>query len=202
MSTGSQDAATEGAEEAKAATRRAAFDARKAAHAEGRAERAAAAAEMLLAALGPPDPGTVVAGYRAIRTEIDPTPAMDALHAAGCRLSVPVIEGAGLPLTFRAWSPGCAEVEGPFGALVPAEGDWLVPRILIVPLVAFDSAGFRLGYGGGFYDRTLERLRASDPATCAVGYAYAAQELPALPLEPTDQRLDLVVTEEGVRAPR
>ncbi|MEL6576003.1 MAG: 5-formyltetrahydrofolate cyclo-ligase [Pseudomonadota bacterium] len=186
----------------KKAARRAAYDARKAAHSVDPAGKAAAAADALLAALGVLAGGTVVAGYRPIRTEIDPSPAMVALHEAGCRLAVPVIEGEGKPLSFRAWAPGCREVEGPFGAVVPAEGDWLTPQVLIVPLVAFDSAGYRLGYGGGFYDRTLERLRAQDPDTRAIGFAYAAQELSALPLEPTDQQLDKVITELGVRAPR
>ncbi|MEM7498209.1 MAG: 5-formyltetrahydrofolate cyclo-ligase [Pseudomonadota bacterium] len=190
------------ADQLKKATRRAAYDARRAAHADVPEGKAAVARDALLAHLGPLAPGTVVAGYRPIRTEIDPTPAMVALHEAGARLSVPVIEGTGLPLSFRAWAPGCREVEGPFGAVVPAEGDWLQPTILIVPLVAFDAAGYRLGYGGGFYDRTLERLRAAEPATRAIGFAYAAQELAALPLEPTDQRLDAVITEEGRRAPR
>jgi 5-formyltetrahydrofolate cyclo-ligase len=125
---------------------------------------------------------------------------MGALHAAGARVAVPVIAGAGLPLRFALWEPGCALVEGPFRALVPARVEWMVPEILIVPLVAFDVGGGRLGYGGGFYDRTLEGLRAARP-TLAVGFAYAAQETDALPLEPTDQRLDLIVTENGVLTP-
>jgi 5-formyltetrahydrofolate cyclo-ligase len=85
-------------------------------------------------------------------------------------------------------------VAGPFGALIPEAGDDVVPEVLIVPLVAFDRAGNRLGYGGGFYDRTLEGLRAARP-TFAIGFAYAAQEAEALPLEPTDQPLDAIVTE-------
>jgi 5-formyltetrahydrofolate cyclo-ligase len=85
---------------------------------------------------------------------------------------------------------------GPFGILVPATGAWLVPALLLVPLLAFDAAGWRLGYGGGFYDRTLAALRARAP-TLAVGFAYAAQEVPEVPREPFDQRLDAVVTEAG-----
>ena len=77
--------------------------------------------------------------------------------------------------------------------------DFIEPEILIVPLVAFDRAGGRLGYGGGFYDRTLELLRSRRP-TRAIGFAYAAQEAEALPLEPTDQPLDMVVTEAEVIA--
>ncbi len=87
-------------------------------------------------------------------------------------------------------------VEGPFGAAVPASSEEVEPQVLIVPLVAFDSRGRRLGYGGGFYDRTLERLRSARP-TWAVGFAYAAQESESLPEESTDQPLDAVVTEVG-----
>lgn len=88
-------------------------------------------------------------------------------------------------------------VEGPFGARVPAQPHFFEPEIVIVPLVAFDRRGGRLGYGGGFYDRTLQKLRQKR-ATLAVGFAYAAQEADDLPLEPTDQRLDLVITEETI----
>jgi 5-formyltetrahydrofolate cyclo-ligase len=133
-----------------------------------------------------------------MRAEIDPLAAM-AAHAGP--VAVPVIEGMGLPLRFRAWHPAAPMVRGRFGALVPETGDWITPEVLIVPLVAFDRAGNRLGYGGGFYDRTLEALRARGPVT-AIGYAYAAQETDALPLEPTDQRLDLIVTETGIIRPR
>ncbi len=183
----------------KARARIAAFAARKAAHEEA-ATKVPAATAHLLAAL--PDPSRrVIAAYLAIRTEIDPLAAMRHLHAAGARLCVPVIEGAGLPLRFREWVPDGPLVAGPFGAKIPAAGDWLVPDTLIVPLVAFDRRLNRLGYGGGFYDRTLEGLRRDAP-TRAIGFAYAAQELPNLPLEPTDQRLDGVITENGSVAPK
>ena len=142
----------------------------------------------------------VISGFRPIRTEIDVTPLMQALHAAGHRLCVPVIEGKGLPLKFREWAPGAEMVEGAFGALVPASGDWLEPQLLIAPLLAFDTAGWRLGYGGGFYDRTLEALRAKR-RTLAVGFAYAAQQVEDVPREPTDQRLDAIVTENGLIRP-
>ena len=88
-------------------------------------------------------------------------------------------------------------VPGPFGAMTPERPEFMAPEILIVPLVAFDRRGGRLGYGGGFYDRTMEQLRARR-ATLAIGFAYAAQEADALPLEPTDQPLDMIVTEAGV----
>jgi 5-formyltetrahydrofolate cyclo-ligase len=88
-------------------------------------------------------------------------------------------------------------VVGEFGALIPAEGAWIEPEVLIVPLVGFDARGNRLGYGGGFYDRTLEGLRAKRP-TLAVGFAFSAQLLSDLPLEPTDQPLDVIITEDGL----
>lgn len=90
---------------------------------------------------------------------------------------------------------------GAFGAKIPSDGDLISPEVLIVPLVAFSRAGGRLGYGGGFYDRTLQALRAKKP-TLAIGFAYAAQEQNDLPLEPTDQPLDLIVTEQGVIEPK
>ena len=143
--------------------------------------------------------GVPLAGYMAMRTEIDPTPAMEEAAAHGL-VGVPVILGAGQPLKFRAWTPGCRMIAGEFGASIPETGDWITPEVLIVPLVAFDRTGGRLGYGGGFYDRTLEQLRAAKP-TLAIGFAYAAQEASDLPLEPTDQPLDMIVTEAGIIQP-
>lgn len=181
---------------AKAALRREAFAARRIAHAAGGAAAAEAAAQAFLAA-GFARHARVVAGYRPIRTEIDPTALMTALARRGLRLCVPVIEGEGLPLKFREWAPGCAMTVGAFGAEVPAAGDWLTPDLLIAPLVAFDRACWRLGYGGGFYDRTLALLRPLAPVQ-AVGLAYAGQQVPCVPHEATDQPLDAVVTEAGV----
>ena len=120
--------------------------------------------------------------------------------AAHGPVGVPVIMGHGQRLQFREWTPGCPMIEGDFAAQIPESGAWIEPEVLIVPLVAFSRAGGRLGYGGGFYDRTLEALRAQR-ATRAIGFAYAAQEQPGLPLEPTDQPLDLIVTEQGVIVP-
>jgi len=172
----------------KAAARSAALARRKAAFAARRPDDAAALAAVLAA-----HAGKVLAGYMPMRTEIDPVPAM-AGHAGP--VGVPVITGAGQALCFRAWTPDVAMVAGAFGALIPEAGDWLVPRVLIVPLLAFDRRGYRLGYGGGFYDRTLEVLRAQGPVT-AIGFGFAAQEVDLVPVEATDQRLDLIVTEAG-----
>jgi 5-formyltetrahydrofolate cyclo-ligase len=173
----------------KAAARKAAFATRKEAFARGQGQAAAILADFLS-----PHAARPLAGYMAMRTEIDPLEAM-AAHAGP--VGVPVITGAGLPLRFREWSPGCALIEGEFGARIPAEGAWLEPEVLIVPLLAWDRRGYRLGYGGGFYDRTLERLRSRHP-TLAVGFAFAAQEVPEVPTEPVDQPLDAIITEEGV----
>lgn len=177
----------------KDAARKAAFSARKLAHASGHGQ--AGHLSSILAGYR----GVSLAGYAQMRTEIDPTAAMEEATAHG-PVCLPVITGAGQPLSFRAWTPGCAMEDGAFGAKIPASGDWIIPEILIVPLVAFDRRGGRLGYGGGFYDRTLEKLRAVKP-TLAIGFAYAAQELHDLPLEPTDQPLDLIVTENGIIDP-
>lgn len=173
----------------KAEARARAFAARKAAHARGQGRAADHLAHWLAG-----HPGRPLAGYMAMRTEIDPTAAMAAHRGP---VGVPVILAPGQPLRFRQWQPGAEMVPGAFGAAIPATGDWIEPEILIVPLVAFDRRGFRLGYGGGFYDRTLEQLRARRP-TLAVGFAFADQELPQVPIEPTDQPLDAVITEAGV----
>nr|WP_256474317.1 5-formyltetrahydrofolate cyclo-ligase [Lutimaribacter sp. EGI FJ00013] len=178
----------------KAAARKAAFIRRKAAH-----ERAGTAVAGHLSAVLAGHRGVPLAGYMAMRTEIDPTPAMEEAAAHG-QVGVPVILGPDQPLKFREWTPGCAMIDGQFGARIPAVGDWITPEILIVPLVAFSRSGGRLGYGGGFYDRTLEALRAQRP-TLAIGFAYAVQEDDNLPLEATDQPLDMIVTELGVITP-
>jgi 5-formyltetrahydrofolate cyclo-ligase len=186
--------------EAKAALREAAQVRRKAAHDAAGGAGEAARDHFLAAGLHRHASGRtarVASAYRRIRSELDPEPLMLALIEAGCRLCVPVIEGRGLPLRFREWAPGTRMQPGPFGAQVPATGDWLEPDLLLVPLLAFDTAGRRLGYGGGFYDRTLARLRAAGPVR-AVGFGYAAQEVEAVPADDTDERLDAIVTEAGV----
>ena len=140
--------------------------------------------------------GVPLSGYMPIRTEIDPLPAMAEATAHGM-VGVPVIQGEGQALKFSRWLPDAPLRDGPFGAKVPEVDDFFEPEILIVPLVAFDARGGRLGYGGGFYDRTLEGLRAKRP-TLAIGFAFDAQEAKDLPLEPTDQPLDMLVTESRV----
>ncbi len=142
-------------------------------------------------------PGAVVSAYRPIFSELDVSPLMLALHERGVKLCVPVIDGADMPLSFRVWTPESTMIVGAFGAEIPEEAAETVPNLLIAPMLSFDRRIYRLGYGGGFYDRTLEKLRAAGGAT-AIGYAYAAQEVAEVPIEPTDQRLDGVVTEAGI----
>jgi 5-formyltetrahydrofolate cyclo-ligase len=151
-----------------------------------------------LAAIRVP-PGGTVSAYWPMRAEIDPRPLMTVLHAAGFAVGLPVMPGAGQPLVFRAWTPDAALVDGGFGTRIPPESaPEVLPDVLLVPLVAFDDEGYRLGYGGGFYDRTLEKLRASKPVL-AVGVAFEGQRLDAVPRGPYDQPLDWIVTESGAR---
>ena len=178
----------------KDVARKLAFAARHIAHKTGKNARMAHAgylSSVLAGYLSVP-----LAGYAPMRTEIDPTVAMEkaSVHSSIC---MPVIIAPATPLKFRRWTPDCVMEIGTFGAKIPISGDWVIPQILIVPLLAFSRGGGRLGYGGGFYDRTLESLRLHRP-TLAIGFAYAAQEMPDLPLESTDQPLDLIVTETGI----
>ena len=173
----------------KTAARAAAFARRAEAFAAGQGQAAEILADYLAG-----QRGRVLAGYMPMRTEIDPLPAMAAHQGP---VGVPVILEKAAPLRFREWSPGCPMIEGAFKALIPEEGTWVEPEVLIVPMLAWDRRGYRLGYGGGFYDRTLEGLRARGKVL-AVGFAFAAQEVDEVPTDQFDQRLDAVVTEKGV----
>jgi 5-formyltetrahydrofolate cyclo-ligase len=176
-----------------------------------RRRRAAAAAppgaplqarDRFLAAV-PLHPGAVVSAFWPLPDEFDTKPLMFALHAAGHPIGLPVVQKGGLPLRFRLWTPETRLTRGNFNVEIPGQdcGECR-PEILVVPLLAFDRQGYRLGYGGGFYDRTLATLRAAG-ATTAVGWAYAGQEIDAVPHDATDQPLDWVVTErEAIRIAR
>lgn len=145
----------------------------------------------------PPPSGAVVAGFWPMGSEIDIRPLLRALEARGHVLALPVTPGRGQPLSFRRWRFGEALVPGPLGTHQPrADGETVRPDWLLVPLLAFDRAGRRLGYGGGYYDRTLAAL----PGATAIGCAYAAQEVPEVPAGPGDARLRQVATEVGVIA--
>lgn len=150
----------------------------------------------LIAALAP-HAGQVLAAYWPMRGEADPRPAA-ALHDGP--LCLPAVIARGTALQFRQWRDEPLE-GGLYGTLhPPATAPVLRPRVVIVPLAAFDRRGSRLGYGGGFYDRTLAALRASGDVT-AIGLAYAVQELAAIPAEPFDQPLDLIVTDRELIHP-
>jgi len=173
--------------------------ARNAAHSAGTGAADAASLHMLHWLETAPQP-VFISGYMPIRSELDILPAMHALHARGYKISVPVIVGKAMPLRFRSWTPEVKMVDGPFGAKVPESGAWQRPDLLLCPMLAFDASGQRMGYGGGFYDRSIAELKQEKPVQ-ALGYAYSAQQTGSLPHEPTDMVLDGIVTENGIIRP-
>ncbi len=163
------------------------------------AERIAGAARiaaqgLLFATVPPP---AVVSAFLAIGEEIDPAPLLAVLQGEGYRPALPVMVAKAQPLMFRAWSPGDPLRTVQWGIREPEEGAPAVqPDLLLVPLLAFDRSGHRLGYGGGYFDRTLAQLRAAKPIV-AIGLAFSAQEVDDVPHLDYDQRLDWVLTPEG-----
>jgi 5-formyltetrahydrofolate cyclo-ligase len=144
------------------------------------------------------DAGTIVSGFMPMKSEINPLPLMRRLAAAGARLALPVVAGRGKPLIMRAWGIGEPLGAGVWGIREPPPSAAVIaPDILLVPLLAFDRAGHRIGYGAGYYDMTIAALRARQ-AVLAVGLAFAAQEIAAVPATPHDAPLDLVLTEREV----
>ncbi|MGY6661833.1 MAG: 5-formyltetrahydrofolate cyclo-ligase [Glycocaulis sp.] len=144
-----------------------------------------------------PAVNAVVAGYWPVRGEIDPRPLMETFLLEQAQLALPVVVAKDAPLQFRAWHPDDVLESGAFGIDVPgAKRPVLTPTLLLVPLVAFDTRCHRIGYGAGFYDRTLEALRTSGPVL-AVGLAYEGQRVGKVPAGRHDVALDYVVTEAG-----
>ncbi len=145
--------------------------------------------------------GAVVALYAPIKDELDTGPLAEALREKGATLALPVIVKKGAPLLFRRADVDTQLVRGPMGVLEPGpEAEERRPDIVVCPLLAFSRAGARLGYGAGYYDRTLAALRAAG-GVLAVGYGYGAQEAPAIPVSKSDEPLDWIVTErEAFRA--
>lgn len=189
-------------EDAKNALRTCAREARRAAH-RAQAREAAAAIRVRWREAMPQGllvtPGMPVAGYWPVRDELDVRGLLADLAAGGADVALPVIAAPDRPLGFRRWRPGDVLASGEFGiATPPLDARPIVPQLLIVPLLAFDRAGYRLGMGRGYYDRTLRALRAGGP-TVAVGVAFAAQEVAEVPHDGFDERLDWVVTERGAR---
>ena len=143
-------------------------------------------------------PGTIVSGFSPLKTEINPLPLMRRLAEAGAQLALPVVAGRGHPLIMRAFAFGDALASGQWGIREPkADAAEVAPDILLVPLLAFDRRGNRIGYGAGYYDMTIAKFRAAKPVVAA-GIAYAAQEVDTVPVTARDARLDLVLTEREV----
>ncbi len=179
----------------KAALRRQAMAAASAAASAYGEEAGVRVAKAFFASI-PLEQHSIISGYAPLKSEIDPMPLLTQLHKKGHTIALPHVEGKYLPLTMRRWKPGQKLVAGQLGTSQPEKtSDELLPNIVITPLLGFDRQGHRLGRGGGFYDRTIMELRARGPVL-AIGIAFSAQELPAIPHEAHDQRLDWIVTEE------
>ncbi|MFD0915261.1 5-formyltetrahydrofolate cyclo-ligase [Pseudahrensia aquimaris] len=143
-------------------------------------------------------PGTVVAGFHPIRSEIDPRPLMATLAARGARLCLPVVTDK-TTIIFRELIRGAPMVKTGFGTVGPDENAAVLdPQILLVPLSVFDTRGGRIGYGAGFYDRAIDKLIAKGITPKLIGMAYALQQADEVPMEPHDRFLDAVITEKGV----
>jgi len=159
------------------------------------------AAAEAIAARGLPlkvTPGTIVAGFMPMRSEINPLPLLRRLAEQGASLALPAIAGRGKPLIMRAWKFGDPFKPGQWGIREPMpEAPEVDPDVLIVPLACFDRTGQRIGYGAGYYDMTIQRLRAIKKIT-AIGIAFALQEIERVPATERDERLDLVLTEHEV----
>ncbi len=181
----------------KKLARTAATAVRKIAHAEwsGRAPLALAAHPFPVA---PTVSQKIISGFFPYQSEIDTRPLLGKLAGDGWTTCLPIVIANGEPLRFRRWLPGGPTVPGVWGIPRPPEtSPELEPDVLIIPMLAFDRKGFRLGYGGGFYDRTLEKLRAGKKII-AIGVAYAAQELDDVPHGDHDQALNYIMTEREV----
>ena len=139
--------------------------------------------------------GAIVSGYSPMRSEFNPVPLMRKLADAGARLALPVTPKRGNPLIMRAFAFGDELASGVWGIREPRpEAPEVFPDIMLVPLACFDRKGHRIGYGAGYYDMTIARIRAMKPVT-AIGLAFSVQEIERVPATPFDQALDLVLTE-------
>ncbi len=179
--------------ELKAAQRRDLMARRRGVHAARKDQAAADLAARVATEI--PTAGNTIAGYWPLGDEIDCRPALAVLKAAGAGVALPVVAGQGQVLLFRSWCPGDQLEPGPFGTAHPTPRATVVaPNILLLPLIAFDATGHRLGYGAGYYDRTVAALR-KDRQILVVGIAYDEQEVAAVPTDRHDQRMDAVITD-------
>ena len=145
------------------------------------------------------DPGQVISGFWPIRSEVDIRPLMARLRERGARLCLPAIIDK-QTIVFRELVPGASIVETGFGTTGPAEdAPVLDPDIMLVPLAAFDRTGHRIGYGAGYYDRAIARLRLKGHMPRLIGIAFDCQEVASVPAEPHDVALDALLTESGFR---
>ncbi|MCE2517479.1 MAG: 5-formyltetrahydrofolate cyclo-ligase [Alphaproteobacteria bacterium] len=147
--------------------------------------------------------GDIVAGYWPIKTELDPRPLMAALTAGGMAGALPATPTPGEPLVFHRWQEGDEVIAGLYGTSEPrSDAPVCAPTLVLVPMLAFDDDGFRLGYGGGFYDRSLAQLRDAGHTVHALGIAYDSQWVAEVPIGPHDARLDGVLTGSGLFLPQ
>jgi 5-formyltetrahydrofolate cyclo-ligase len=183
-------------EEAKAALRLRARATRAAISSAARAAAGKSVAEHFFTGV-PLAPTDIVAGYWRIKDEMDCQPILVRLMDAMQPVCLPVVLGDDMPLQLRLWESHAPLYEAGFGTLAPSElAPQVEPDVIIMPLLGFDANGTRLGYGGGYYDRTLDHLTKKPRL---VGLAFAAQEFETIPREPHDVPLDVVVTEHGAR---
>lgn len=162
-------------------------------------EAQAAAAAMTVHLLPLIPAGAIVAGYRATSGEIDISEALSQLHVRGHRLCLPVTEPHAKHLTFKSWQPGERLLRGRFNVEIPHDSaETLIPDVILVPLVAFDAQGYRLGYGAGYYDRTIAQLREAKKSCNLIGIAFSIQGVQKLPAEAHDEKLNAIATERGI----
>ena len=166
------------------------------------AQAIAAEADRIIAAFGLTT-DDIIAGYWPIKTEIDPRPLMAAMAERGLKTALPATPKPETPLIFHLWQDGDVMIDGLYGTSEPhPNAPVCAPNVLLVPLLAFDDAGYRLGYGGGFYDRSLAALRQDSDRVMAIGIAYDAQKVISVPIGAYDAKLDGILTETGLKQPK
>ena len=165
------------------------------------AQAIAAEADAIITSFGL-DGDDIIAGYWPIKTEIDPRPLMAVMAGKGLSTALPATPKPEMPLIFHHWQDGDAMIDGLYGTSEPhPDAPICAPSVLLVPLLAFDDAGYRLGYGGGFYDRSLAELRQKHDRVLAIGIAYDAQRVDRVPIGPYDAQLDGILTQTGLKRP-